>query len=86
MNDMPKEQGSGGQGAMKKPNMDVLKGLLSIIFGIILIALAYKVIVAVLLLLSGLILIYYGLEVLKITWATKSIDEIIKRFRGLLHM
>jgi len=76
----PKVQGSGG------PNIEVVKGLLAIILGVIFIAFAHQVIVGVSLLLVGLILIYYGLRMLKITWVTKSIEEIIKKFHGLLRL
>lgn len=88
MNNMPKEQGGGdsGQRKMSTPNMDVIKGLLAIVFGIIAIVLAYKVIIGVLLLFIGLILLYYGMEALKLTWITKSIDDIIKKVRNVFRL
>lgn len=86
-----KDQGNGGQKKvdkqeMNKPNFEVIKGLLAVIFGVIFVVLSYNVILGVLSLLVGLILLYYGFDELKITWVTKSIDEIIRKFRGLFRL
>ncbi len=88
MNEMQKGQGNGvpAQGGMNMPNADVVKGLLAIIFGIIAIVLAYKVIVGILLFFVGLILLYYGMDALKITWVTRSVDDILRRIRGVFKL
>lgn len=88
MSDFQKGQGSGdsGQPGMNTPNMDVIKGLLAIIIGIIAIVLAYKVIIGILLLFLGLILLYYGMEALKLTWITRSVDDVIKKVRAIFKL
>lgn len=85
MSDFQNGQGGGdsGQPRMNMPNMDVIKGLLAIIVGIIAIALAYKVIIGVLSLFLGLLLVYYGMAVLKLTWITRSVDDVLRKLRGL---
>ena len=83
MNNSSNENGNASKEKKEQnmPNMSALKGLLAIIFGIIGIVLAYKIIISVMLFFAGFILLYYGIGVLKLTAVTKSIDDIIQKIR-----
>jgi hypothetical protein len=88
MNNASKEHGSAGKEKkeLNMPNMSALKGLLSIIFGIIGIVLAYKIIISVMLFIAGFILLYYGIGLLKLTAVTKGIDDIIQKIRNAMSL
>jgi sulfite exporter TauE/SafE len=58
-------------------NSDAIKGIVALVIGVILIALAYKVILQVLFFFSGLFLVYYGLSMLKMEQVRVSIDNIL---------
>ena len=79
MNDKDKEKKG-----LTFPNMPMIKGLLAIIFGIMIIAFSFKMILHIIFFTTGAFLIYYGLVVLQIKQATDYIDMIIERIRRLL--
>lgn len=87
MDNMQKRQGNGGSSSDQPqktpiiPDYTVAKGLLAIILGIIALAAAHRVVIAVMFLFAGLMLIYYGMHMLHIRVFTRSIDEIIYRFK-----
>jgi hypothetical protein len=61
------------------PDMSTLKGLAAVIIGIILIALAHSIIIHMMLFVSGLLLMYYGFNLLNIT-GVKTILASIKNY------
>ena len=63
------------------PNMSVVKGVLAIIFGLLLVVFAHKIILQIIFFVSGLFLIYYGLVVLKIRQVTDYIDSVVSKVR-----
>ncbi len=66
------------------PDLNVLKGALAIIFGIVLIVFSFEVILKVLLLAAGLALIYIGLVLLNMHQAVTLVDTAINYFKRIL--
>jgi len=77
MNDFPNQNNN-------MPNMKMIKGLLAVIFGIICIMLAYKVVVSILFFILGFGLVYYGLTMLGMQQATNFIEDTLRKLRKLL--
>lgn len=48
------------------PNMNVVKGLLAVAFGVIFIIFAYSIVLRMFFFLSGILLVYYGLQLLNL--------------------
>lgn len=71
--------GSCGNGPCN--NGDAIKGIVSLVIGVILIALAYKVILQVLFFFSGLFLVYYGLTMLKMDQVRVAIDNALESIK-----
>ncbi len=65
-------------------NMDVVKGALSIIFGLMFVVFAIKIILKVVFFVAGLLLLYYGLCILKLHQATSLIDGLVARIMSHL--
>lgn len=65
------------------PDLNVLKGSLAVIFGIVLIVLSFKVVLCVLSLIAGLGLIYAGLVLLNMQQAVSFIDSVVNQFKRL---
>ena len=65
-------------------NGDAIKGIVALVIGVILIALAYKVILQVLFFFSGLFLVYYGLSMLKMEQVKVSIDNVFQSIKAHL--
>ena len=63
------------------PNMDVLKGLLAIVFGLMFVVFAAKIILNVIFFIAGIALVYYGLRVLNLRQATDYVDRIFARIK-----
>lgn len=63
------------------PNMNVIKGLLAIIFGLAFMIWAYKIIFNVIIFVIGAMLIYYGLVILKIKQVTDFIDGVVVKVK-----
>jgi len=74
---------NGNNDGSKMPNMNVIKGLLSIIFGVMFVVFAYKIILNVIFFVTGMMLVYYGLAVLNMKQATDYVDQIVNRIRRL---
>jgi len=66
------------------PNMNVVKGLLAIIFGLGFIMLAAKIIANVIFFVGGVCLVYYGLRVLNMRQATDYVDRIFAKIKSFL--
>ena len=62
-------------------NSDSIKGIVALIIGVILIALAYKVILHILFFFCGLFLVYYGLAMLKMEQVRVSIDGFLQTLK-----
>ena len=62
-------------------NSDAIKGIVSLFIGVILIALAYKVILQILFFFFGLFLIYYGLAMLKMEQVRVTIDKAVNAIK-----
>lgn len=71
--------GSCGNGPCN--NSDSIKGIVSLVIGVILIALAYKVILQVLFFFTGLFLVYYGLAILKMEQVRVAIDNALQSIK-----
>ncbi|MFH1254560.1 MAG: hypothetical protein V1646_03955 [bacterium] len=71
--------GSCGNGPCN--NSDSVKGIVSLVIGVILIALAYKVILQVLFFFTGLFLVYYGLAILKMEQVRVAIDNAVQSIK-----
>lgn len=65
------------------PNLNVIKGLLAIIFGLAFMIWAYKIIFNVIIFVIGAILIYYGLVILRVKQVTNLIDQMIGKIKKL---
>ena len=65
-----------------KKHLSLIKGLIALIFGISLIYLSHKLIINIIVFSAGLLLIYYGLIMLKLRKITDFIDGIVARLRG----
>lgn len=74
-----------GQGNNQWPNMDVVKGLLALIFGCMFMVLAYRIILNVILFSAGLLLVYYGLLLLKMKQAIDFADQLGQKIKRLLN-
>jgi threonine/homoserine/homoserine lactone efflux protein len=57
---------------------ETVKGIVSLVIGVILIAIAYKVILQILFFFAGLFLIYYGLSMLKMDQVRIEIDKALQ--------
>jgi hypothetical protein len=68
--------GSCGNGPCN--NSEAIKGIVSLVIGAILIALAYKVVLQVLFFFFGLFLVYYGLALLKMDQVRVAIDNALQ--------
>lgn len=66
------------------PDLNVLKGALAVIFGIVLIVVSFEVILKVLCLIAGIALIYVGLVLLNMRQAIGFVDVIMERIKRLL--
>ena len=66
------------------PDLNVVKGILAIIFGAIFIGLAYRIILSIILFVTGLMLIYYGLAILNVKKVTECIDQVIAQVKRLM--
>jgi hypothetical protein len=65
------------------PNMTVIKGLIAVTFGITFIFFAYTIILRMIFFMCGLLLTYYGLQLLNITVfndAIKNIRAYLKKY------
>ncbi len=62
-------------------NTDVIKGIVALVIGVILIALAYKVILQILFFFCGLFLVYYGLTMLKMEQVRVAIDNTLQTIK-----
>ncbi len=62
-------------------NADVIKGIVALVIGAILIALAYKVILQILFFFFGLFLVYYGLTMLKMEQVRVAIDSTLQTIK-----
>ncbi len=60
---------------------DSVKGIVSLVIGAILIALAYKVILQILFFFTGLFLVYYGLAILKMEQVKVAIDNALQSIK-----
>ena len=78
-----KNQSQGSTEHSCSSNMGVLRGLLALLGGLIFIVFAYQIILNVLLCLTGLVLIDYGLRVLHVKSVTDYIDAILAKLRTL---
>lgn len=65
------------------PNMNVMKGLLAVIFGLMFIVFAAKIILNIIFFIAGIGLIYYGLRVLDMRQATEYLDKIFEKVRNI---
>ena len=66
------------------PDLNVLKGALAVIFGIVLIVLSFGVILRVLSLIAGIALIYIGLVLLNMQPAIAILDAFMDRAKRFL--
>jgi len=66
------------------PNMTVVKGLIAILLGLILIMMSYRVIVRMLFFLGGILLIYYGLQILNIPAINNALGATKQFFKKIL--
>ena len=71
------------QGKSNIPNLNVIKGLLAIIFGLAFMVWAYKIIFNMALFVVGGMLIYYGLVILKIKQVTDLIDQMVAKVKRI---
>lgn len=62
-------------------NSDVIKGIVALVIGVILIALAYTVILKILFFFTGLFLVYYGLAMLKMEQVRVTIDKALQSIK-----
>lgn len=65
-------------------NQEMIKGIVALSVGVVCIALAYKIILYAILFMVGLVLVYYGLSMLKIDQITNWVDSAMKKLHGLL--
>lgn len=63
--------------------LTIIKGWFALILGVIFILFASKIIIRILALLCGLILIYYGLVILKVEKITQYISEKVRNLKKL---
>jgi threonine/homoserine/homoserine lactone efflux protein len=68
-------------GNEKACNAEVIKGIVALVIGVILIALAYKVILQILFFFCGLFLVYYGLAMLKMEQVRVAIDSSLQTIK-----
>lgn len=64
-------------------NQEMIKGIVALSVGIICIALAYKIILHAILFMIGLVLVYYGLSMLKMDHITSWVDGAMKKIHSL---
>ena len=62
-------------------NTDVIKGIVALVIGVILIALAYGIILQILFFFCGLFLVYYGLAMLKMEQVRIAIDTSLQTIK-----
>lgn len=62
-------------------NSETIKGIVALIIGVILIALAYKVILQIMFFFCGLFLVYYGLAMLKMEQIRVAIDTSLQTIK-----
>lgn len=72
-----------GNGDSKMPNMNVVKGLLAIIFGVMFMVFAYKIILNIIFFVAGLMLIYYGLLILNMKHVLDYVDQLVNKIKRL---
>jgi len=65
------------------PNLDVVKGLLAIIFGIVLVVLSFRVVLSVICLVAGGMMVYYGLIILNMKQAVNYINQVMAQIRRI---
>lgn len=63
------------------PNMQVIKGLIAVFLGVLCLMLAHKVIVSMMVFIAGLVLVYYGLVMLKMTQVTNFLDKCLEKIK-----
>ena len=73
-----------GNDKITSPNFNTLKGTLAIIFGVMFIVLAYKIVLNIIFFAAGLMLVYYGLMILNVKQATDYIDKAVGKIKKLL--
>ncbi|MFH1831187.1 MAG: hypothetical protein ABH827_00120 [bacterium] len=66
------------------PNLNIIKGILAIIFGLVFVIWAYKIIFDMILFIAGAMLIYYGLVILKVKPITDVIDHVAAKIKNIL--
>jgi threonine/homoserine/homoserine lactone efflux protein len=83
----PEQQGAGGPSSCGScsVNMDMIKGWVAVVIGIIFVLSAFKVILSVLSLLCGFLLVYYGLVVLRFDKVTSYVNDKTRMFWNFLH-
>jgi len=67
------------------PNIKAIKGLLSVIFGLVLIIFASSIVLQITLFMTGAFLIYYGLVLLEMKQAVSYLDRIINTIKSFFH-
>lgn len=65
------------------PNMNVVKGLLAIIFGLMFVVFAAKIILNIIFFIAGVALVYYGLRVLNLRQATDYIEKVFAQLKRM---
>lgn len=63
---------------------DLIKGIAVLAAGIVCIAFAYKIILHAIIFAIGLILVYYGLALMKMENVKKWVDEFLKKLQGIM--
>ena len=75
--------GSNNQNNDNMPNVNVIKGLLAVVFGLMFIVFAAKIILNIVFFVAGIGLIYYGLRVLDMKQATEYLDKFFEKIRNI---
>lgn len=65
-------------------NSDMIKGIAILAAGVVCVAFAYKIILHALIFAIGLILVYYGLALMKMDQVKKWVDEFLKKIHGIM--
>ncbi len=68
---------------MNTPNLEIVKGLLAVIGGVVLVFFAFKMIFQIVCFVTGFLLIYYGLAILNIKQATDYIDQFLAKVKSI---
>lgn len=62
-------------------NFKMLRGLLAVALGVISLIMSYKVLVAMMFFMIGLILIYVGLHLLELNYLFKTFDSVLEKLK-----